>query len=103
MTPEQLDAIRARDALTPKRWFPNQLPAERQARIDRRALLAEVDRLTLAVAIEKAGASSDVKAEHARIRRKVEGLPFDSCGGWGCSGQMADLRAAVLAIVEGEA
>jgi hypothetical protein len=75
MTPQELDAIRARDA---RGWVT-------QTDLDRRALLAEVDRLTAALADELRGkeehrlwcinkADKVERIERARIRAGVEGL-----------------------------
>ena len=79
MTPHELAAIRARDA-DAHSGDPNYIPmrgVESRAFADRRALLAEVDRLTDEAANNVAwhrAARAGALAERARIRAGVEGL-----------------------------
>jgi hypothetical protein len=104
MTPQELDAIRARDATTNQHELDRSWPAA-----DRRALLAEVDRLTAENAALRdewdgtegaspawwRGSDHGVAAERARIRAGVEGLAcehrIDNC---------VD-RVAVLRVIDG--
>ena len=100
MTPDELDAIRERDVDCVPAGYTSA-----QAARDRRALLAEVDRLTLTVLPEaiarachdcKEGATKD---ERARILAAVEVLPvFESEYGNDLLVPLDD----VIAIVKGE-
>ena len=113
MTPDELDAIRARDAAYgghavlvygygPHDWRDSW--GSDPAVADRRALLAEVDRLTAlrTATLEVLSDDAAMALERARIRAAVEGLPFggDSEGeyvlGW------EDAKAHVLAAIDGE-
>ena len=111
MTPDDLAIIRARDAEATSAHLRRHI-----AYRDRRALLAEIDRLEAAIAtavldrtvyptgamvkMADAYVEGRVAAERARIRAGVEGLPFAPCVAF----DYADVvdRAAVLAVVEGE-
>jgi hypothetical protein len=86
MTPEELEAIRARTL--------NE---------DSDALLAEVDRLT---AIDErghytAGALAGQEAERARIKAAIATLDWEGCGGWGCTDNMADVFRQVETVIDG--
>ena len=109
MTPDDLAAIRARDAASLACDGPHTDPAH----LDRRALLAEVDRLTVALKNLHA-AKGGALDERARIRAAVEGLPtsgrgsisWDKAGTLSIDGDMTEEyvdRAAVLAAIDGEA
>ena len=115
MTPDELEAIRARDAdylrgLRDTGYDPVFHPEDEcEADKDRHALLAEVDRLTALIA--RWGTTDEaavaVLNERARILAAVEGLPtFDD--GTAVS-LLKDIRlpfvdrAAVIAAIEGEA
>ena len=119
MTPDELAAIRARDAHLS--WFrvestPSHNPRDdtfgQRAR-DRRALLAEVDRLTLLVLMDRISTQDNYLDNHAamlieraRIRAAVEGLPVVFFNvGMPEDRTMVELldRAAVLAAIDGEA
>ena len=96
MTPDELDAIRERDVDCVPAGYTSA-----QAARDRRALLAEVDRLTATPYPE-----DDIKAERARILATVEALPeptytgdtwtCDASHGWGVA------LAFVIAAIKGE-
>ena len=104
MTPDELEAIRERDVDCVPAGYTSA-----QAARDRRALLAEVDRLTALIA--RWGTTDEaavaVLNERARILAAVEALPtFDD--GTAVS-LLKDIRlpfvdrAAVIAAIEGEA
>jgi hypothetical protein len=97
MTPDDLAAIRARDADT---YRPTSGRVKSQAQRDRRTLLAEVDRLEAEIVNWRhADVRQGTGVERARIHAGVEGLP---------SAMQSDPmervvnRAAVLRVVEGE-
>jgi hypothetical protein len=103
-----LDAIRARDAeTTPYVVREGEYAHCKAAMADRRALLAEVDRLTAEVmewGVTNVGLKEwGAEEERARIHAAVEALwTADLQEGSGeASHKMVD-RAAVLAIVKGE-
>ena len=97
-----LDAIRARDAEDMDLRYA--IPWATALRVDVRALLAEVDRLTAEVVVEvqevadtiPIACRAAVKNERACIAAEVRGLPV-------FAGTEHVDRAAVLAVVEGEA
>jgi len=112
-----LDAIRARDAeftigggeipyLPGATRTQDWASAVNRAVIDRRALLAEVDRLSrkpdvlreLDLLGRATRAEAELAAERARIAAEVRGLPVPA---WDDLDLYVD-RAAVLAIVEGD-
>jgi hypothetical protein len=100
VTPDDLAAIRARDAASLACDGPHTDPAH----LDRRALLAEVDRLTVALKNLHA-AKGGALDERARIRAAVEGLtqyPGLAFNDPSMRGVFV-LRAAVLAAIDGEA
>jgi hypothetical protein len=106
LTPDDLAAIRARDADWERYQF-----VDTNAAIDRHDLLAEVDRLTAILDatpghIAQAMAyAHDLAIEHerARILAAVEGLPlYPGSRGREIAGGYVS-RAAVIAIVKGEA
>jgi hypothetical protein len=123
MTPDDLDAIRSRDAASLACDGPHTDPAH----LDRRALLAEVDRLSSQpTTILKFGPDhpfSEVQAtaewfdiftesvraaERARIRVAVEGLDqhwsaYYSGDAFPTKDNALVSRAAVLAAIDGEA
>jgi hypothetical protein len=43
------------------------------------------------------------KDERARILAAVKRLDWLGCGGWGCTSNMSDTYAAVIAAIKGEA
>ena len=113
MTPDDLAAIRARDAeVRPGAISTLSLEDAISAAFNDRAhLLAEVDRLTGRVAyFEATWADEDMvkHAERARIRAAVEGLPFVPCYRWHEHTDKMPFptdgidRAAVLAAIDGE-
>jgi len=106
-----LDAIRARDAAVGPH-VPYSEADMWEALADRRTLLAEVDRLSrkpdvlreLDLLGRATRAEAELAAERARIAEAIRALPGDAM--WDHSHHAhpdAVDRAAVLAIVEGEA
>jgi hypothetical protein len=116
VTPDELSSIRQRDVLTPRRWMPLEAQSERQARLDRRDLLAEVDLLTAALADtmdeldswQRAGPDNTAAIhERTRITAAVESIPSVWPSTWseyyhGMKAGMERMRSAVLAAVKGE-
>ena len=110
MTPDDLAAIRARDQVA---LFTSNTDIYQQAIYDRRALLAEVDRLqanndrlredrweNMPRNAESISVAEAREAERDRIRAAVEGLPvWDKRSVPG--GKHVHLKS-VLAVIEGE-
>ena len=98
MTPDNLADIRERDAASSQFDLDYEWGAA-----DRRALLAEVDRLDRALSIAR---PLGVSAERARIRKAVKGLTRWSASSW--TGMVAHPTGkyvsltAVIAAIDGE-
>ena len=74
MTPQELDAIRARDA-----------------EVDRLERFADGPDIARAVA-----------AERARIGETIGRIDWTGCGGWGCTDNMADVFRQVYEAIDRE-
>ena len=90
MTPDELAAIRAR-----RRKMFILSDAEQDA------LLAEVDRLTLATMSENDYLNGQ-RHERARILAEVRAVEWVGCGGWGCATRAGEIYDAVIAAIEGD-
>ena len=93
-----LDAIRERDA---EYRLTVHVPGYDIACADRRVLLEEVDRLTLATMSESDYLNGQ-RHERARIAAAVKAVEWVGCGGWGCATRAGEIYDAVLVAIEGD-